>query len=42
MDFFEVVNTRQSIRAFQDKPIDPAAIQQILAAINRAPSVTLP
>ena len=38
MDFFEVVNTRQSIRAFQDKPIDPAAIQQILATINRAPS----
>jgi nitroreductase len=38
MDFFEVVNLRQSIRAFQDKPIDPAAIQQILDVINRAPS----
>ena len=38
MDFFDVVKTRQSIRAFQDKPIDPAAIQQILETINRAPS----
>src|SRR5512139_364436 len=38
MDFFEVVKTRQSIRAYRDKPIDPAAIQQILDTINRAPS----
>jgi nitroreductase len=38
MDFFEVVQTRQSIRAFQDKPIEPTAIQQILDAIDRAPS----
>jgi len=38
MEFFEVINARQSIRAYQDQPIDPAAIQQILAAINRAPS----
>jgi nitroreductase len=38
MDFFEVIQTRQSIRAFQDNPIDPAAIQQILDTINRAPS----
>jgi nitroreductase len=38
MDFFDVEKTRQSIRAFQDTPIDPTAIQQILETINRAPS----
>jgi nitroreductase len=38
MDFFEVVETRQSIRAFQDKPIEPEKLQQILETINRAPS----
>jgi nitroreductase len=38
MEFFAVIHTRQSIRAFQDKPIDPAVIQQILDVINRAPS----
>jgi nitroreductase len=38
MDFFEVVKTRQSIRAYQDKPIAPEQLQQILDTINRAPS----
>jgi nitroreductase len=38
MDFFEAVKTRQSIRAFQDKPIEPEKLQQILDTINRAPS----
>ena len=38
MDFFEVVKTRQSIRAYQDKPIELAQLQQILDTINRAPS----
>ena len=38
MDFFEVVRTRQSIRAFQDRPVEPEKLQQILEAINRAPS----
>jgi nitroreductase len=38
MDFFEVVKTRQSIRAYQDKPIEPGQLQQILETINRAPS----
>ena len=38
MDFFEVVETRQSIRAFQDKPIEPEKLQRILETINRAPS----
>jgi nitroreductase len=38
MDFFDVVRTRQSIRAYQDKPIEPEKLQQILDTINRAPS----
>jgi len=38
MDFFDVVKTRQSIRAYQDKPIESAQLQQILDTINRAPS----
>src|SRR5512143_2881483 len=38
MDFFEVVKTRRSIRAYQDKPIEPEQIQQLLDALNRAPS----
>ncbi len=38
MDFFQVVETRQSIRAFQDKPIEPEQLQRILETINHAPS----
>ena len=38
MDFFEVIRTRQSIRAFQDRPVEPEKLQQILEAFNRAPS----
>ncbi len=38
MDFFEVIRTRQSIRAFEDRPIEPEQLQQILDTINRAPS----
>jgi nitroreductase len=38
MDFFDVIKTRQSIRAYQSQSIELAAIQQILEAINRAPS----
>jgi nitroreductase len=38
MDFFEVIHTRQSIRAFQGRPVEPEKLQQILEAINRAPS----
>ena len=38
MEFFEVIRTRQSIRAFQDRPVEPDKLQQILEAINRAPS----
>jgi nitroreductase len=38
MDFFEVIKARQSIRAFQDHPVEPEKLQQIFEAINRAPS----
>lgn len=38
MDFFEVVHTRQSIRAYRDQLVEPEKVQQILAAINAAPS----
>jgi nitroreductase len=38
MDFFEVIRARQSIRAFQACPVEPEKLQQILEAINRAPS----
>jgi nitroreductase len=38
MDFFEVVQTRQSIRAFAAKPVEAEELQAILEAANRAPS----
>jgi nitroreductase len=38
MDFFEVINTRHSIRAYQPTPLEPEKLEQILQAINRAPS----
>lgn len=38
MDFFEVVEARQSIRAFMPKPVEPEKLQRILEAIDRAPS----
>ena len=38
MDFFEVVNTRQSIRTFTAQPVEPAKLHQLWNAINRAPS----
>ena len=38
MEFFDVINTRHSIRAFHPTPIEPEKLEQILQAINRAPS----
>jgi nitroreductase len=38
MDFFEVVDRRKSVRAFRDKPVDPDALDRILATLARAPS----
>ena len=38
MDFFEVVNQRHSIRAYDNKLIEPETLQRILQAANKAPS----
>ena len=38
MDFFEVVESRRSVRAFKPQPIEPEKLEQLLEAVNRAPS----
>lgn len=38
MEFFEALRGRFSVRSYQDKPVDDAALQIILEAINGAPS----
>ena len=38
MEFFEVVHKRQSIRKFTSQTVEEQKLQQILEAVNRAPS----
>jgi len=38
MEFFEVVKKRQSIRKFQETPVEQNKLTRILEAVNRAPS----
>lgn len=38
MEFFEVLKARHSIRAYDARPVEPEKLQQILEAINGAPS----
>ena len=38
MDFFEVIENRQSIRSYENKPVEDDKIQKILKAARRAPS----
>jgi nitroreductase len=38
MEFFDVINTRHSIRAFHPTALEAEKLDQILQAINRAPS----
>jgi nitroreductase len=38
MEFFDVLNERHSVRAYTGQPIESDKLQQILEAINRAPS----
>ena len=38
MYYFEVLNERHSIRAYKNQPVEPEKLQQILDAINLAPS----
>jgi nitroreductase len=38
MDYFEVVKTRHSVRAFQKRPVEEEKIRRIIEVINLAPS----
>lgn len=38
MDFYEVVNSRRSVREFQRKPIEEDKLQRILEAGLKAPT----
>ncbi len=38
MDLFDVIRARRSIRAFQNRPVEPHKLQAILEAANAAPS----
>jgi nitroreductase len=38
MEFFRVIESRHSVRAFEDRPLDDDDLQAILEAMNRAPS----
>jgi nitroreductase len=38
MELNELIRTRRSVRAFQDRPIEPDCVQRILDAVNLAPS----
>lgn len=38
MEFFDVLEARHSIRAYEVRPVEPEKLQRILEAISRAPS----
>jgi len=38
MDFFEVIEHRQSVRKYLPRPVEETKLQQILKAVNGAPS----
>ena len=38
MDFSDVIKKRKMVRAYTDEPVDPDAVERILAAANKAPS----
>ena len=38
MEFFDVMRGRFSVRSYQNKPVDDAALRSILEAVNGAPS----
>ncbi len=38
MDFFDVINSRSSMRAYTSQPVTGDQLRQILEAVNRAPS----
>ncbi len=38
MEFFEVLDARHSIRAYDSRPVEGEKLQRILEAVNGAPS----
>jgi nitroreductase len=40
MDFFDVVRSRYSVRAYQDRPVEDETIQEIIEAARLAPSAS--
>ncbi len=38
MDFFDVIKTRKSVRKYQDKPVEPEKLKQVMTAAQLAPS----
>jgi nitroreductase len=38
VEFADVIKKRRMVRAYTGEPVDPAAVERILAAANRAPS----
>ena len=38
MDFFQTIHARQSVRAYQAKPVEAEHLEAILSAANQAPS----
>jgi len=38
MEFFDVLNSRRSVRNYADQPVEDEKLDRILEAINRAPS----
>lgn len=38
MDFFTLTENRQSVRSYLDRDFEPEKLQQLLQAVNRAPS----
>ena len=40
MDVIEAIKTRRSVRSYQDKPVEPDKLQQVLEAARLAPSAS--
>ena len=38
MNVTEAVNSRRSVRSYQDKPVDPAILRRVLETAQRSPS----
>jgi len=40
MDFSQLIATRQSVRGYQDKPVEPEKLAQLIEAVRLAPSAS--